>query len=185
MFKKILVPLDGSTRAERAISVAARLARARGGSVVLVRAMSFSSMYGPGLAFYPTVTPSMVIEEQEAEKHYLSHAASSPEVAGIPIETIHSQGDAASAILAAAEATQADLIVLCSHGRTGFMRWALGSVAEKVAHHASMPVLILRDSGSVPSAPHPDPTSPLRALVPLDGSALAKAVLEPVAQLIA
>jgi nucleotide-binding universal stress UspA family protein len=64
-------------------------------------------------------------------------------------------------------------------------RWALGSVAEKVARHAHIPVLVLREGGPVPAGPHPDPTRPLRALVALDGSARAKAALEPAARLIA
>jgi nucleotide-binding universal stress UspA family protein len=94
-------------------------------------------------------------------------------------------GGAGSAILAVAESAQSDLTVLCSHGYTGMTRWALGSVAEKVVRSAPIPVLVLREGGPVPARPHPDVTRPLRALVALDGSMLAKAALEPAASLIA
>lgn len=61
----------------------------------------------------------------------------------------------------------------------------MGSVAEKLAREASVPVLVLREDGPVPGQIHPDATRPLRALVPLDGSASAKSALEPAAYLIA
>src|SRR6266576_5329505 len=94
-------------------------------------------------------------------------------------------GQPAVNILSAVDTRNIDLVVLCSHGYTGMTRWVLGSVAEKVARHARVPVLILREGGPLPAGPHPDITRPLRALVALDGSAHAKAALEPPASLIA
>ncbi|MBE3559482.1 MAG: universal stress protein [Ktedonobacteraceae bacterium] len=185
MFKRILVPLDGSARAERALSVAARMARSSEGTIILIQAMNVSAIYGPALVPYSTVTPEMLENEQENAKSYLAQVAASPLLAGIATETFVDQGEAASVILAAAESYTADVIVLCSHGRSGFARWALGSVAEKIIHHAAIPVLVLREKGPMPAGPHPDPTMPLRVLVPLDGSVLAKAALEPAAMLIA
>jgi nucleotide-binding universal stress UspA family protein len=61
----------------------------------------------------------------------------------------------------------------------------MGSVAEKVAHHSIVPVLILREGGSAPAGLHLDVTQPMRVLVPLDGSAHAKTALAPAAALIA
>ncbi len=84
-----------------------------------------------------------------------------------------------------AEAQAIDLIVLCSHGYTGMKRWVLGSVAEKVAHHAPVPVLLLREGGLALAGTPPYAKGPMRALIPLDGSARAKAALVPAAQLIA
>lgn len=63
-------------------------------------------------------------------------------------------------------------------------RWVLGSVAQKLARHSPMPVLVLHESGSMLPGPRPD-GGPLRALVTLDGSALARAALEPAAQVVA
>lgn len=78
-----------------------------------------------------------------------------------------------------------DLIVLCSHGETGFKRWAVGSVAQKVARHSPVPVLILREGNREHAKLYTDTLRPLRALVALDGSPLAEAALVPAAQLVA
>ncbi len=68
---------------------------------------------------------------------------------------------------------------MCSHGYTGFKRWALGSVAQKIIPHSSVPVLVLRDGGPTLSV------KPLYALVALDGSPMSEEVLAPVIQLMA
>jgi len=185
MYTRILVPLDGSTRAERAIPVAARIARTSGGAVVLVRAANVATAFWPSIATEAPVVHSALDADQAAADEYLAGIKQAPELAGITTETRILFGPASPAILAAAESSQADLIVLCSHGYTGMARWALGSVAEKVARYALVPVLVLREAGPVPAGPHPDVTRPLRALVALDGSVLAKAALEPAASLIA
>src|SRR6266567_1266326 len=185
MYTRILVPLDGSTRAERAIPVAARIARASGGAVVLVRAVNVAIGFLPSLAGEAPVVQSVLDADQAAAEAYLAGFKQAPELADITTETRILFGPVGSAILAVAESAQADLIVLCSHGYTGMTRWALGSVAEKVARYALVPVLVLREAGPVPTGPHPDVTRPLRALVALDGSLLAKAALAPAASLIA
>jgi len=167
MFQRILVPVDGSKRAERAIPVATRIARACGGAVILVRVVNAAIEFWPSLVGEPALLQSVVDEDQAAADEYLSGIKGTSELAGIPLETQIVFGEVGSAILAVAESSQADLIVLCSHGYTGMTRWALGSVAEKVARSAPIPVLVLR------------------VLVTLDGSVLAKAALEPAASLIA
>jgi nucleotide-binding universal stress UspA family protein len=185
MYTRILVPLDGSRRAERAIPVAARIARASGGTIILVRAVNVASGIWPSLAGYATDVPSALDAGQAAADEYLAAIKQASELAGIPTETRTVSGPVSEAILAVADSSQADLMVLCSHGYTGMTRWALGSVAEKVARYAQIPVLVLREAGPVPAGLHPDATRPLRALVALDGSVLAKAALEPAASLIA
>ncbi len=77
-----------------------------------------------------------------------------------------------------------DLIVMCSHGRTGFKRWTLGSVAQKVARHSPLPVLLLRERSPESIDLQADRTHALRALVALDGSSFAEAALMPAAHLI-
>jgi nucleotide-binding universal stress UspA family protein len=185
MYTRILVPLDGSTRAERAIPVAARIARTSGGAVILVHAVNAAIGFLTSLVGEAAVVQSVLDADQAAAEAYLAGIKQAPELAGITTETRVLFGQASSAILAVAESSQADLIVLCSHGYTGMTRWALGSVAEKVARHAQIPVLVLREAGPVPAGPHPDATRPLCVLVALDGSVLAKAALEPAASLIA
>jgi len=184
MFQRILVPLDGSSRAERAIPVAARIARASRGSVILVRVVSTAIEFWPYMAPQPTFTQMANTTALTGAEQYLSVVSKTIQD-DIPTETVALFGPPAPTILAAAHSHQADLIVLCSHGYTGMTRWMLGSVAEKVARHAAVPVLVLREGGAVPAGPHPDATRPLRALVPLDGSVHAKTALEPAAFLIA
>jgi nucleotide-binding universal stress UspA family protein len=85
-------------------------------------------------------------------------------------------GVPAEVIIAKTRSTRADILVLCSHGYTGMTRLVLGSVAEKVAFYAPIPVLVLREGG-----PQPDAEHWLRVLAALDGSARAEEVLAPAA----
>ncbi|HYU72342.1 MAG TPA: universal stress protein, partial [Ktedonobacteraceae bacterium] len=183
MFKRILVPLDGSARAERALPVAASLARASGGSIVLLRAVTSPIDF----AWYAMESPIAMQEGIEADiaraTDYLASVAGSSELAGIEIKTEVLPGAPALSIFPVARAFQADLIVMCSHGYTGRTRWILGSVSQKVARHSPVPVLVLREDGSVPVNLHPDGMRSVRVLVPLDGSSLAEAALAPAAQL--
>jgi len=185
MFKRILVPVDGSARAERAIAVAARLVQASGGSVILLRVVNNTNdIWIGGLPPRTQVDTQFAPGLTQAEK-YLEHLATSPILETIPTEIVVQVGSPAHVILSVADTYQADLITLCSHGATGMTRWFLGSVAEKVARHAFLPVLVLREGGPVPASPHPDASRPLRILVTLDGSAYAKAALLPAANVIA
>ncbi|HEV2579992.1 MAG TPA: universal stress protein [Ktedonobacteraceae bacterium] len=175
MFKHILVPLDGSTRAESAMPVAARIARAYGSSITLLRVVETIADHGAYL--------QPVIEDEKAEaKSYLESIANSTELAGIETSIEIPVGAIAPNIIAAVLTTHANLVVMCSHGYTGIKRWALGSVAEKIARHAPVPVLILREGETFSTL---TPQKPVRALVALDGSPFSEAVFEPVAYLVA
>ena len=185
MFKHILVPLDGSSRAERALIVAARVARASNSTITLMRVVSepvdYAAYLSPSVAVFPgEITPNMTEARQ-----YLDRVAHSAVLEGIPVEQQTLCGSVAHTILSVAESACSDLIIICSHGYTGMTRWAFGSVAEKIVRHAPMPVLILREGGPIPAHPPLDGTQTFCALVPLDGSVLAKAALEPAAALIA
>jgi nucleotide-binding universal stress UspA family protein len=185
MFQRILIPLDGSTRAERAIPVVARLAHASGGSVILVRVVNKSSGFWPSMAERTTLAQQVLVADLAEAERYLADVATSPELEGVSKERVVQLGPTVSTILATAAASQADLIVMCSHGYASLTRRIIGSVAEKLARAASVPVLVLREDGPVPGEALPGARRPLRALVPLDGSAHAKAALEPAAYLIA
>lgn len=184
MFRRILVPLDGSQRAARAIPVAVRLARASGGSITLLRVVASPIEFAWEAMESPIFMQETLGRDQARAANYLARIATSDELTGVETTTEVCTGVPAQAILSVARSAQVDVIVMCSHGYTGMTRWALGSVAEQVARHAHMPVLVLREGGPVPAGPHPDPTRPLRALVALDGSARAQAAIEPAARLI-
>jgi len=183
MYKRILVPLDGSARAERSIPVAAHIARATDGTVVLVRITTLPFTYSPYLGSATYADEAIETDLSEVEK-YLNTLAGSEPLTGINTVTKAMLGSVAPEILSTANSYNIDLIVMTSQGRTGMKRWMLGSVAQKIARYSAMPVLVLHEKGPLPVGPHLD-NRPLRALVPLDGSTLAKTAIEPAAQLVA
>ncbi len=189
MFERILVPLDGSPRAEQALRVAARIARASGGSVMLLQVVSPPIDYAGGLTHTPLMMEQVIETELAISSGYLDRVARSKdhgrEFAEIETTTKAMFGLPAQDILAMAELRSVDLIVMCSHGRTGFTRWVLGSVAQKITHHCPVPVLVLREGKSFLLQSPPDTARHLTALVPLDGSPLAEAALVPAANLVA
>jgi nucleotide-binding universal stress UspA family protein len=181
MFERILVPLDGSRSAERAIPAAARIARAFGGTVIVLSVVT--PEVSPGKFSVPEAYPTAPTEQELAEATaYLRAIAQSDQLGGITTEVQALVGAVAPTILSAVQALRSTLIVLCTHGYTGFQRWMLGSVAEKVIHHAPVPVFVIREGGLEPGTAA---RQAVRALITLDGSPLSEAVLEPAASLTA
>ena len=181
MVQRILIPLDGSLRAEQAIPVAARLARASShSSIILVRVVdvfpdfSWQIAEGP-----PDLTDALEVARANANA-YLEKMATVDVVRGLNVTTRVIEGKPADAILDTAQSMQADLIVMSSHGHTSLKRWVLGSVAQAIERHSAIPVLLLRDQvGSSERILH-RMTGPIRVMVALDGTPLSEAVL-PVA----
>jgi nucleotide-binding universal stress UspA family protein len=184
MFQHILVPLDGSTRAEQVLPVAARLARASQGKIMLVRVIDLAHnalSYGMGA---PYIAQNIIEDDFTSATHYLEHVCQYKELAGIAVETQVVGGNAAEAIVALAVAP-IDLIVISSHGYSGMKRWLLGSVAEKVAQHSLVPVLLLRDGEMLRTHRNLDRDSTVRALAPLDNAPRSQDALVPAAELVA
>lgn len=136
MFHRILVPLDGSAPAQRVLPVAARLARALDGALILVRVVQPPLQPATSLAPALAVEANMLSEELDRATVYLAQVSQLPDLAGIRYETVTLVGIPAEMILDAVRTHQADSVILCSHGRTGLLRWALGSVAQRVTHQA-------------------------------------------------
>jgi nucleotide-binding universal stress UspA family protein len=180
MYKRILVPLDGSARAESALPVAVRIARASGASLMLAQVATIPAIYESSIA--ATYTAELIEQEINDVEEYLKILARSQLLEGVPVSTSALFGAAAQTILSVAGSYNCDLIVMTSQGKTGMKRWVLGSVAQKIARHSSIPVLVLHESGTMPAGARPD-SGPVRVLITLDGSVLAKAALEPAAQL--
>lgn len=176
MFKRILVPLDGSERAESAIPVAARIARNTGSSIKFIRVVSYPLDSGIYMMQSAGLSEESMDVDLANAADYLRKIASFTDLAGITTETQVYSGLAAETILSIIHDREVSLVVMCSHGDTGFKRWVLGSVAQKVARHSPVPVLVLcRDSARLGDS--------VRILVALDGSPLAEAALLPAAQL--
>lgn len=139
--KTIVVPFDFSDFADQAIRAALQLA-SRPQLVHVVHVVVPSALFipiDPAMPIPPTVDDDRFAE---AQKHLANHFAEQG-IAGIGLEC--RMGDPASEIVDYAKQTGAELIVMPSHGRTGFNRLLLGSVAERVLRLASCPVLVLRD----------------------------------------
>lgn len=183
MFKRILIPLDGSLRAERALPIAARIARASEGTIYLLRVTDLKIGYGPYFAL-----PSPYLErarktELASAKQYLAHVAQTEELAGLKVKTEAIAGTPAETIHLYEHESQADLVVMCSRGYTGFKRWASGSVTHNVARCSKVPVLVLREVSRQAIDKYVE-QHPWRALVALDGTPLAETALIPALQLI-
>lgn len=180
MFQKILVPLDGSARAEQAIPVAARLARAVGGSVILLVVAPLPIEFHTDAKRQARAQATGPVDADLDQAHwYLKTVTAMPELIGVQAQTEALIGDVAATILNTIELLQADLVVLCRHGSSGFTRWALGSIARKIVPHSPVPVLLLRDGGSLLTH------QSVRTLAPLDGSPLAESALKPAIELVA
>ena len=182
MFKRILVPLDGSTRAEQVLPLAARLARATEGSILLLQVVDTLNRFGAYSAGAAIFLQEVLEKELTDAAAYLSEVASSGELEGIKTRIAVFSGQPASHILDVAQEQGIDLIVMCSHGYTGLKRWALGSVAQKVARQSTVPVLLVREQNLKLKE---QMKHEVRALVALDGSSFAEAVLLPAAHLVA
>lgn len=162
MFQRILVPLDGSTSAERAIAVAARLAQAAGGVVSLLRVVHPHWEPDAPLGGLVGLAPDDAEAADAAD--YLAQVRQRDELADVASSAAIAVGSVASAILKAAEDDDAGLIVLCQHRRAPLVRWArswAGSgIVEQVARRASVPVLVLHEEDRVATV---DDVAPLTA----------------------
>lgn len=145
MYKKILVPLDGSELARKALDETEKLASCFGGEIILFEVVSFMPIYGsPEL-----VTPLIVDEKQkEAAEKYLFNLSDELKKKGFNVTAVVRTGQqVAVEIIDFAKESGVDLIVMCTHGRSGISRWVLGSVALKVLTRAETPILLIRSKG--------------------------------------
>ena len=139
---KVLVPLDGSTLAEQALTKALDLAEGSEPVFLLLRAAEASTW--PGVN--PTEAQIRVVHEAE---QYLDAVQARLAAKGFrKVETSVWYGPPASAIVEAARVANADLVVMTTHGRSGLGRLILGSVAEAVLRGTSTPILLLRAAGA-------------------------------------
>ena len=146
-FKRILVPLDGSPLAERALPPATALALKLESQVILLRALEIPT--SPLPAYYPKAAKNLMLEvcdqmRQEAES-YLKTLEADLRRQGLDVRILLPDPPPAESIIDAAATEDVDLIAMSTHGRGGLARWAFGSVADKVAHHSSCPVLLIRE----------------------------------------
>jgi nucleotide-binding universal stress UspA family protein len=145
MFKSIVVGTDGSETASEAVRQAVELAKDIGARIRLVSA--YEPVSRARLREEKSETPDdlqWMVNPREDVDATLEEAAERVKEAGLDVETFARQGDPADAILDVAEETGADLIIVGNKGMTGAKRFLLGSVPNKVSHHAPCSVLIIR-----------------------------------------
>ena len=145
VIQRILLPLDGSGLGEEALPIAAWIARTEGAAIDLVRAISIAPVtYDESMGVYPV---DLLTAMEEAAHTYLDRIAG--ELKGVvAVEKALLIGGAGDQILSYMKERPADLIVMASRGRSGIVRAALGSVADRLLHGPA-PVLILRPEEDV------------------------------------
>jgi nucleotide-binding universal stress UspA family protein len=153
MYKKVLVPLDGSELAECVLPHVEIIARS--GSV---KNVIFLRVVKP---FYPigdymgeTIAAIDVVginkDAIKAAENYLKQVAEKVKYSGVKVEWEVEKGNEAESIVEYVKKNEVDLIVIATHGRSGVSRWVMGSVADRVLRTACVPVLMVRAPGCIP-----------------------------------
>jgi len=172
----ILVCLDGSPFGEAGLTYAIPIAQATGAELLLLEVLELVPRSHPG----PVDSVGVEIARAEAS-HYLHELAPTLKGRGIAVRTETAEGRPAEQILHVAERESAELIVLGSHGRREATRFRLGSTAHQVVNQARQSILLVRppqhDAPLAPGKGRVTSARIERALVLLDGSAAAEAVL--------
>lgn len=142
MYQRIVVPLDGSGFAERALPDAERLARLTGAAIHLVRVVDLGRHGRLGASMEYAVVDPAPADEHTAASAYLRSIAERIVESGLVAETEVRLGQPCRELVAATQS--GDLLVMASHGRGGIARLVLGSVAEDVLRHAPVPILLIK-----------------------------------------
>lgn len=142
---RILVPLDGSPMAEQILPTVTSVARGLAAELILFQVpIAYVTGWMTGEWYLPV---QGVLDTAEENSHsYLESVAHRLEQEGLEVATSTSIGSVADCIIEYAEANDVDLVAMCTHGRTGLARWALGSVADRVLRAGSTPILLVRAS---------------------------------------
>lgn len=148
MYKKILVPIDGSDTSNAGLREACKLAREQGSQLRLIHVVDeilgmSPQMFGAG---YEEITAGL----REAGRSIVEHAQSLAREEELTAETqlVEAMGrPAGELVVEAAKAWRADLIVCGTHGRRGLRRMVMGSDAEYILRHAPVPILLIRQDG--------------------------------------
>lgn len=159
--RRILAPTDGSPESEKALPLAAQLARAQDAELVIILIVDQPG-FGIARPPDPTTEEAAAAELAALEERFTRE--------GLRVRSTLERGPTAATLLDRERAERPDLVVIATHGRTGLARFALGSVADRMVREGASPVLVFRRSTPV--------TNRLAsALVMLDGSGFGESVL--------
>ena len=153
MYKKILVPLDGSELAEKVLPHVAGLAKGSGAEVTLATVVQFTlGAAGAKLEAMPEALAERKAALKAEALIYLEKVQRDLKDKGVTAQCVALEGDVASEIMTFAEKKGFDLVAMATHGRSGIDRFVMGSIAEKVVRGTAKPVLLVRSL-----APRPVP----------------------------
>lgn len=135
MYKSVLIPLDGSELAETILSELDHMAITSSTRLVLIRVCPVHAVTEK----YASEARSQIVQAAES---YLENMKAQLNSKGFTVEVHVCYGDPAFEVLDLADRADVNLIAMSTHGRSGFGRWLLGSVAEKIVRHSNKPVLL-------------------------------------------
>ncbi len=190
MYRRVLVPLDGSEVAMQALPYAAMLAKALSAKMALLEVVSpvprelmdrASRQYEDGEPGYPQSAQqwdAVQAKGRQAAAKRLDDAAHPLRQSGLQVDTLVVENDPADGITQEASREPDTLIAISTHGRSGIGRWVLGSVTDKVVRLADGPVLVVRAHESPAQEPKID-----RVILALDGSEASEKAVPHAAQI--
>ncbi|MBL0938271.1 MAG: universal stress protein [Gemmatimonadaceae bacterium] len=185
MYRTLFVPIDGSAHSARALPVAVAIARKTGARIqlALVHDPSAYIPFVPGEVAIPVFDQDVVNAHRVRDQQVLDASVAHLRSEGLTADGVVLEGTVVEALEEHCQGQSVDLIIMTTHGRSGFERLRVGSVASAFLSRATSPVLLVRGSGSESGDDTPAlPTGPV--LCALDGSAFAEHLL-PHAQALA
>ncbi|MEN8615308.1 universal stress protein [Dehalogenimonas sp. THU2] len=142
MYKKIMVPLDGSKTAEVVLPHAKALAYAEGAEIAL---LNVAANPAQEFAFEdPAIAGYSVAEQEQKANKYMTKVCDELKAAGFKVSCHLRSGSPANTILKVSEELGVDVIAMSTHGRNWPASWLIGSVAERVVRHSKVPVMMIR-----------------------------------------
>lgn len=185
MFQRILVPLDGSLRTERALPLAARIARASQGMLVLLRVVSTAEELGPNIASRPPFVRTLVQTQMEEAHQYLTVLASSRAFTGVSLTAAVLPGPVLPTIRKAIQSYQADLVVLCARSDPQGRPQPISDLAGQVIEGIDTPLLLIPERGPSTLAACTDRQHQAAVLVVCNGPQPVHSLVEPASSLLA
>lgn len=149
LFQRILVPLDGSLRAERALPLAARIARVSRGSLILLRVVEEIPEKNAGVTLTSSLESRRMQAQLDEAQRYLTVLTQSREIADIPFTIIIQTGPVIPTIMSRVQSSQADLLVLCESPCLGEQTLSSDSMVEQCLEQTSIPLLLVPPHGEV------------------------------------
>ena len=158
MYKKIMVPLDGSELAECVLPhVEGFITNCQVSTIIFVRAVKPEPMVSRGayatgevdLTIIEENTKKIEEEKKSSAKDYLNQVADRLKHEGVQLQTEVIVGKVAEGLIDYTEANNIDMILIATHGRSGVSRWVRGSIADRILRGSSIPVLMVRAPGTM------------------------------------